>query len=919
MKLKLFLLLSLLAVLPMFAQNTGVQGVVIDAKSGIPVSGATVMLDNQGTTVTTGPDGDFRITGAQPGRDIVLVLGYGYKDWSQAVEIVNGIVDNIGTVRLDPTGFSNAADESNAAFSENILSESELEDEEGQSQSVATLSGASDNPFYQSASFDFSIMRFRIRGYNSEYTNTFINGVSFNDAIRGRFNYSMTGGMNQAFRSRAVGMGLEATAYGFGGIGGANNIRTFAKDYAPGTRVGLAYTNGNYRFRGMVTHATGLMKNGWAITVSAVGRYAHEGIIPGSFYNSYGYFLAIQKVFNSKHSLALTTFGAPTKRASNSATFEEAYELAGSHLYNPNWGWQEGKKRNARVVESFDPTVILNWVWTPKFGTSLNTGIAFHKSFYSSSALNWYNARDPRPDYYRYLPSYFASDPSNYELYTSRWRNDEDMRQLDWDGMYQANYLNTYMSEKTGKEKGSTYIVEKRHSNQAVWQLNSTLNHRFTDKVTLQGGIGAGYTVASYYKTMKDLLGGQYWLDVDQYAERDFPDDPGMAQNDVDNPNRKIYKGDRFGYDYNINTLNLNLWKQVNINLAHWDINYTIKASYTNFQRDGKMRNGRAPENSLGKGRHHEFINVAFKAGATYKPDGRNAITAHVYYGTHAPLPYNAYVSPRIKDDVILNLNSEKVASADISYALSLRRFKAVVTAFITDQRDATERTAFYDDLAGTFMNYALTGVHKVYKGIEIGASFKLTPSITLSGAANIARYQYKNRPLGTRSYENGSQPDATQTVYLKNFYVGGTPQEAYTFSINWAAPKMWFFELSATYMNKAYVDLSPIRHESINNLWSMAETEEELKALQRQITTQEKLNDAFVLGASIGHVIYLSRRHSLNINLNLDNILNNTKIMTGGYQQGRFDYKTFSTSKYPNKYYFAQGFKMYLNIGFKF
>lgn len=57
-------------------------------------------------------------------------------------------------------------------------------------------------------------------------------------------------------------------------------------------------------------------------------------------------------MINSQHSVSLTVFGAPTKRASNAATFEEAYNLAGNNLYNVNWGWQEGKKRNAKVVNS---------------------------------------------------------------------------------------------------------------------------------------------------------------------------------------------------------------------------------------------------------------------------------------------------------------------------------------------------------------------------------------------------------------------------------------------------------------------------------------------------------------------------------------------------------------------------------------
>ena len=55
MRLKLFILLTLMAVLPVLAQQVGLYGVVVDAQSGQPVAGATVLLDVQGNTVTTGP------------------------------------------------------------------------------------------------------------------------------------------------------------------------------------------------------------------------------------------------------------------------------------------------------------------------------------------------------------------------------------------------------------------------------------------------------------------------------------------------------------------------------------------------------------------------------------------------------------------------------------------------------------------------------------------------------------------------------------------------------------------------------------------------------------------------------------------------------------------------------------------------
>ena len=56
------------------------------------------------------------------------------------------------------------------------------------------------------------------------------------------------------------------------------------------------------------------------------------------------------------------------------------------------------------------------------------------------------------------------------------------------------------------------------------------------------------------YKKISDLLGANYYLDIDQYAERDFPDNPEMLYNNLDDPNRQLHVGDVFGYNYKLNT-----------------------------------------------------------------------------------------------------------------------------------------------------------------------------------------------------------------------------------------------------------------------------------------------------------------------------------------------------------------------------
>ena len=917
MRFKLFMLLLLTAAFPLLAQQATVKGTVVDASTGNPVAGAAVMLNDQGLTVITGPAGDFSISNVKPGSDVLTIAAYGYNDLNQPVQLLTTGSD-LGKLRM--ASAANAHNVFSETQQELLFDQTALEDEEGNAQSVGVLTGSSDNIYYNAANYNFSVMRFRMRGYDSQYNTTYINGIPFNDLARGRFNYSTLGGMNRMFRNRTNTLGMGAAAYGFGNIGGSSNINTITESYAPGFNGSVAYTNAAYMLRAMALYSTGISRKGWGLTVGAIGRYANEGVIPGTFYNSGGYFLSLEKQFNQRHSLTLTTYGAPTQRATNSATYLEAYDLADNNLYNPNWGWQDGKRRSSKIVETFDPTVILNWIWKPKTGTTLNTGAAFRSVNYSTSALNWYNARDPRPDYYRYLPSYYADNQEAFDLYTDLWHT-ASFRQIDWDGLYQANYLNNLENKENpdGTQKGSTYILENRHSNQLNWIFSSVLNHRLNDHMSLQAGVSANYTRAHYYKTIRDLLGGEFWLDIDQFSERDFPGNPDILQNNLDDPNRHVGKDDKFGYNYYINAVQAKIWLQNMINLPKWDINYGLELSYTQFQRDGKMRNGRAPQNSLGKGETHRFDNGSVKVGATYKIDGRNSLSVHGEYTTQAPLFEYSYISPRIKDTAIDGLKSTRIFSVDASYNWNYRRFRGSIGGFFTQMYDLTERTSFYDDQYSTFMNYAMTGVHQQFKGIELGAAFKITPSLTASVAGTIASYRYKNNPRGVRSYENGMSADTATTVYLKNYHLGGTPQTAVNVGLDWAAPKMWFFNINASWMGNAYVNQSPIRHEALTDLWTIYPNPDELAQAVKDITAEDKLKNAFTLNLSIGKLIYLTQKTSLNVNLNVDNLLNKKDIMTYGYQQGRFDYTDFNRSKYPNRYFFSQGIKVFVNVGIRF
>jgi len=918
MRLKLFLLVLLATVLPTVAQTSNVVGVVLNGSTGSPVGGAQVTLRSDGKSTQTSQSGNFALSARSGSSDYLVIACDGFDAVGIDVNLTPGTV-NVGEIRLTP---NSAVDE---YFDDDVIfDEGMLEDEEGNSQSIAALTGAQDNIFYSTASYNFGPMYYRFRGLQNEYQDVYVNGVNLNDPIRGRFNFSTLLGMtSRAFRNKTTTLGTAASVYGFGGIAGSTNYNTVTDTYAPGFNGTVAYTNSNYMLRGMVTYSSGLNKHGWAYTVSAIGRYANEGVIEGTFYNSGGLFLSVEKQFNPQNSLTLTAWGGPTQRSTASATYQEAYDLVGSNLYNPNWGWYDGKKRSSRIRETFDPTFMLTWLHKGE-KTTLNTTASVRWVKYSQSALQYYKANDPNPTYYRYLPSYYDEGSEEYDLYYDLWTSkNPKVTQINWDNLYYINALNNIQNETLSEanKKGSSYILEDRHSNQFNAMLNSYINHRLNNTMSLQAGVSFNYTRGSYYKSIRDLLGGQFWLDIDPFSDRDITLAPDNLQNDLDHPNRRVTKGDRFGYDYDMNYINATAWIQNTINTNHWDIHYGAKISYTQYYRDGKMRNGRAPNNSLGKGETQRFDNASIKAGATYKLDGRNYFIANAEYGTRAPLADQAYIAPRVKNTVVNGIESERDFMFDLTYQWNYRRFRGSLTAYYVGISNALERTGFYDDRYSTYAIFALQGVKKVNKGLELGMAYKITPSITATFAGTWAKYQYKNNPNGTRSFENGLHPDTTQTVYLKNYYAGSTPQTVFNVGIDWAAPKNWFFNVNGTWQGDAYVNLSPAYHEALPDLWKNIPgcTEEKLQAKIDELSAQDKLKDAFSLNVSIGKVIYINRSVSMNINLNVNNVLNNKNVVTYAYQQGRLDTKNYERDTYPNRYTYAQGTRVFLNVGVRF
>ena len=871
--------------------GTNLRGVVIAEDGQTPLAGVKITIANQNLSTTTNSNGEFSLVYLDPIDEEVILEADGYVSDIVLVSLTEGQLTDLGELALKQDIRRDMQEEMILN-----LSETDLNDDEGKSQSMASAMSASQDVFTSTTAFAWSSARYRNRGYDQPSELTYINGISFNTAERGTFSYSSLGGLNDASRNKDVANGIEANDFTFGSIGQATNIQMDATRYAQGWKVGVAATNRNYKGRVTATYASGLLSNGWAFAAQVAARYAPatrlDIIGSGSDYMSLGYFFTAEKRWGTEHRLSLITFGSPTQRGQSAAVTQEVYNLTGTNYYNPYWGYQNGKVRNSREVHSFDPTVIASYEWQIDDKQSLKAGVGLHYSLYSNSALTFFNAPDPRPDYYRNMPSFLYDgqidndgylieaggkltvDMASYDRLTALWQSrDPKATQIDWDALYASNYANNH-TNPTGSAR---YMVERRHNDIAEVAANLLYSNSKFDHLKITAGLELKESQGIHYKTIDDLLGGKQWIDLDPFADRDIKDlasNVGLTQeeielvrqNDINNIDKVVGTGNKFGYDYSINMLGAKVWAQNEWSWNAADLYYGLQANITEFDRTTRMMNGRAwylgmkvyqneaykyfgpkyksVENGTAlnsyNGYQHIFVDPAFKIGATYRIDGHNKLRVNALAQTTPPLARDAYISARVHDrvvetiythDLATNLKdfyaaSEKRVSYDLTYEFNYPIIRGRITAFQTHFWGGTELNGYYDDEARTFVNQAMTGIDKVHRGIEAAAAIKLGKYFTLTPVISIGDFHYTSNAYAVTSAENGmslakiantgsvddNKYELRDSVMIKGLKVATGPQLNTSLKLSFFHPKMWFADLTISYYDWSYLDYSPAR-----------------------------------------------------------------------------------------------------------
>ena len=826
------------------------------------------------------------------------------------------------------TGDTTLADDAKDNLLDNIpvVSLDENDNQDGSAQNISSQANAGRDPFHRAASFNFNAVRFRLRGYDADLFSTYMNGAPMENLDNGFTPFGLWGGLNDVLRNRQNTYGLQTNPLGFGSIGGANFLDTRAFKQRRQTSISYSLSNRNFVHKFAVTHSTGFNKKGWAFSISGSRRWANEGFTDGTYYNGWSFYTGVDKKINERHTISLVAFATPTENGRQGSSVDEIRQISGTNFYNPYWGYQNGKKRNVSVAKSFQPFGILTHDWKIGTKTSLLTAASYTAGKRSISGLDWYHAPDPRPDYYRYLPSYY-DDPSLKAQANLAFLQDVNLRQVNWDHLYNVNYQSNATITNANGIPGNTvsgrrslYILEERVINTNRFNLNTTYNTSVNKHVDISAGLTYEAQKNNYYRKVNDLLGGAFYVDVNQFAERDFRNDPLASQNDLNRPNRILRAGDKFGYDYNINIQKTTAWAQTVVKFHSFDFFIGAEHSYSRFWRVGNVKSGLFPNNSFGRSATHEFFNYSFKSGLTYKINTGNYIFVNGSYTTKAPFFENAYQAPRSRDFIQDSLKSEKITSIEGGYVLITPAVKFKATGYYTKFKDQVNVLTFYNDATRSFVNYALSNIGKEHMGVELGAEVILYKGLTLNAAASIGRFRYNTRQNATVTADNTSGIISKETIYSKNFYVA-TPQEAYSVGLNYRSPKFWYVNLNVNYFNQMWLDFNPIRRTA-----AAVDGVKENSYTWHQILDQTKLKSQFSVDAFAGYswlmnkrFKHLSKRTFLAFNLGVTNILNNTNIVSGGFEQLRFDFAGKDVDKFPAKKFFGYGTTFNASIALRF
>ena len=718
-----------------------------------PMPGVTISVPGTATATSTDYDGKYKLRVAASTK-VIKISFIGYKTLEMAPAADMGVIkmspeskmlsdvvitQSIGKTRETPVAMS-------------TIGSGDIEFKLG-GQEFMELLKTTPGVYTIRQGGGFGDAETRMRGFKSANVAMMVNGIPINDMEWGGVYQSNWAGLSDVASNIQTQRGLGATIVSTPSIGGTINITTRTIDVEKGGSLWYGMGNDAMNQIGFKV-STGLMSNGWAVTILGSRKWG-DGYIQGTNFNSYNYFVNVSKRINYAHQLAFTVFGAPQshfQRSSYDGLSIEGWQnvkdwMDGKSMYryNATYGFdRHGKQMSSYYNVYHKPQISLNHTWQINETSSLSTAV--YVSVASGYGLGGYGRN-----------GYSSSDwyGSSNGVLNTKFRCPDGT--FDYAAIQEMNAAST---------TGSNMILARKNNNHEWYGLVSSykkeIGQNNGNKLNITAGLDVRYYIGHHKNTIENLMDGEYYID-DANRKQIKAYNSSLAGN-YNYIYQKLGVGDVVARNYDGYTAQEGAYAQAEYSMLNKKLNLVLSGALNNntYWRRDYFFYDKANERS----ETMNFIGGTIKGGANYSIDRHNNVFFNAGYISRAPF-FSGGVFLNSQNSNITNPDAvnEKVVSFEAGYGFRSRYFALTLNGYYTRWMDRTMAKGGYIETgehAGDRYVFNMEGVGSRHMGLELNATYLPTSWLEINGMLSLGDWEWDSNATGYFYNQDGEPLSST-------------------------------------------------------------------------------------------------------------------------------------------------------------
>jgi iron complex outermembrane receptor protein len=558
------LIISLMMMTGLFAQS--IVGVVNSGEN--PLIGANVAVEGTDKGGVTDNSGKYIIDIGAEGTFTLTASFIGYSP--ATLDVVVG--DIVGTLNFDLEEnvltmsalevLASRADET-TPVAYTTIDKAEMEVRLG-SQDIPMILNTTPSVYATQQGGGAGDARINVRGFNQRNVAVMINGVPQNDMENGWVYWSNWDGVGDATSSIQMQRGLSAVNLATPSIGGTMNIITDPAQHEKGGKFKQEVGEGGF-LKSTINYNSGLINDKLALSGTVV-RKTGDGFIDGTWTDAWAYYAGASYAVSDDQRFELYVVGAPQRHGQNLykqniATYSQ--ELAGDIGWNGDtlnpvgydvaafadsakFETESGRLFNQNVAP-VDASYTGQQYWymygantTDRYSSdflnerenffhkplaNLNHFLTINDKTQLSTVAYWSGGSGGGTGTYGSVSRKLAAGASDQDL---SWYKSSPWT-WDWNAQIEENST-TVDSAWSETEHRSDGILRNSINRQNTYGLISKLSYDVNDELEVQVGIDWRTAGIEHAREVRDLLGGDYYVD---YADNNAPDGKVVKLGDI--------------------------------------------------------------------------------------------------------------------------------------------------------------------------------------------------------------------------------------------------------------------------------------------------------------------------------------------------------------------------------------------------